>query len=132
IVDAALERGLKLSPVQDFFAMGGQGVVGTVDGRQVAVGNRRMMQASAIPPSLAEQAIFAAVDGKVLAGFAVADPVKESTPEAVRALKDEGVRIVMMTGDTQKNAAIVARELGIDEVLAEVLPEEKAAKVKAL
>jgi Cu+-exporting ATPase len=118
--------------VQDFFAMTGQGVVGGVDGHQVAIGSRRMMGASGIPPLLAQHSLFAAVDGKVVAGFTVADPVKETTPEAVKALHAEGIRLVMLSGDSRKNAEAVGRELGIDEVIAEVLPEQKLEKVKAL
>jgi Cu+-exporting ATPase len=128
IVEAALEKGLKLSPVQDFFAMTGQGVVGTVEGRQVAVGSRRFTQA----PASMEGQVFAAVNGKVVAGFNVADPIKETTPEAVAALHAEGIRIVMLSGDSRANAERVAKELGIDEVIAEVLPEQKVEKVKAL
>ena len=128
IVEAALEKGLTLSPVQDFFAMTGQGVVGTVEGRQVAVGSRRFAQA----PASMEGQVFAAVDGKVVAGFNVADPIKETTPEAVAALHAEGIRLVMLSGDSRANAERVAKELGIDEVIAEVLPEQKVEKVKAL
>jgi Cu+-exporting ATPase len=132
LVEAAHARGLRLSPVQDFFAMTGQGVVGGVDGHQVAIGSRRMMGASGIPPLLAQHSLFAAVDGKVVAGFTVADPVKETTPEAVKALHAGGIRLVMLSGDSRKNAEAVGRELGIDEVIAEVLPEQKLEKVKAL
>ena len=140
IVQGALERGIELAPVQDFFSMTGQGVVGTVQGRQVAVGSARFMQA--IPQPLAERAeslraegksaLFAALDGKVAAVIAVADPIKDTTPEAVRALKEEGVRIVMLSGDSRRTAEAVARKLGIDEAMGEVLPEQKLEKVKAL
>jgi Cu+-exporting ATPase len=95
-----------------------------------------------IPPPLAERAgslraegksaLFAALDGKVAAVIAVADPIKDTTPEAVRALKEEGVRIVMLSGDSRRTAEAVARKLGIDEVMGEVLPEQKLEKVKAL
>ncbi len=132
VVDAAQEKGLALAPVQDFFAMTGQGVVGTVEGRQVAVGSRRMMQSVGIPDGLADKSMFASVDGKVAAGFTVADPIKETTPEAVQALHAEGIRLVMLSGDSQQNAEAVGRTLGIDEVIGEVLPEQKAEKVKAL
>jgi Cu+-exporting ATPase len=128
IVEAAQAKGLALSPVQDFFAMAGQGVVGTVAGRQVAVGSRRFTQAA----TGMDGQVFAAVDGKVVAGFTVADPIKETTPEAVRALHGEGIRIVMLSGDSRANAERVAQELGIDEVIGEVLPEQKAEKIKAL
>ena len=132
IVAAAQARGLRLSPVRDFFAMTGQGVVGTVEGHQIAIGSRRMMEASGIPPLLAQHGLFAAVDGKVVAAFTVADAIKETTPEAVKALHAAGIRLVMLSGDSQKNADAVGRQLGIDEVVGEVLPEHKAQKVQAL
>jgi len=132
VVEAAQQKGLALLPVKDFFSMTGQGVVGSVDGRQVAVGSRRMMEASGVPAELADKSMFAAVDGKIVAGFTVADPIKETTPEAVKALHAEGIRIVMLSGDARKTAEAVGKQLGIDEVVAEVLPEQKAEKVKAL
>jgi P-type Cu+ transporter len=142
IAQGALERGIELAPVRDFFSMTGQGVVGTVDGLQVAVGSARFMQASGIPQALlaraealraeGKSALFAAIDGKVAAVIAVADPIKDTTPEAVRALKEEGVRIVMLSGDSRRTAEAVGRKLGIDEVIGEVLPEQKVEKVKAL
>jgi len=132
LVRAAEARGLALRPVADFFSTSGQGVVGTVDGRQVAAGNARFMQKLGIPAALAGEAMFAALDGKVFAGFAVADAVKETTPEAMRELKALGVRLVMLSGDSQKNVDAVARSLGIDQAIGEVLPEEKAKHVKRL
>jgi len=132
VVAAAEDRGLRLSPVQDFFSMTGQGVVGTVEGHQVAIGSRRMIEASGIPPLLAQHSLFATIDGKVVAAFTVADPIKQTTPEAVTALHAEGIRIVMLSGDSRKTAEAVGRQLGIDEVIAEVLPEQKLEKVKAL
>jgi len=132
VVEAARAKGLRLAPVQDFFAMTGQGVIGSVEGHQVAVGGPRMMQATGIPESLAQQSLFAAIDGKVVAGFSVADPVKQTTPEAMQALRASGIRLVLLSGDSRKNAEAVGRALGIDEVIAEVLPEQKAEKVKAL
>jgi Cu+-exporting ATPase len=133
VVRGAEARGLALAPVSDFFSMTGKGVVGSVDGRQVAVGSRAMAeQAGAVPASLADHSMFAVIDGKVAAGFTVADPVKETTPEAVAALKAEGVRIVLLSGDSQKNADAVGRSLGIDEVIGEVLPEQKKDKIESL
>jgi Cu+-exporting ATPase len=142
IVKAAEERGLRLSPVSDFFSMTGQGVVGTVEGRQVAIGSRRFFEGLAPDPAVFQRAdalrgegksaMFAAIDGKPAAILAVADPIKASTREAVAALKAARIRIVMLSGDSRKTAEAVGRELGIDEVLAEVLPEQKADKVKAL
>jgi Cu+-exporting ATPase len=107
-------------------------VVGTVQGRQVAIGSRRFAEKAGIPESLSGKAMFAAIDGKVVAGFTVADPIKETTPEAVKALHAEGIRIVMLSGDARKTAEAVGKQLGIDEVIAEVLPEQKVEKVKAL
>src|SRR6185369_10495407 len=114
------------------FSATGQGVVGSVEGRQVAVGSRRFMQSAAIPEAFSGQGMFAALDGKVVAAFTVDDPVKETTPEAVRTLHAEGIRIVMLSGDSRANAERVAKALGIDEVVGEVLPEQKAEKVRAL
>ena len=142
LVSAAEARGIRLQPVQDFFTATGQGAVGSVGGRQVAVGSARFMEAAGIPRSLLERAealraqgksvIFAAVDGKAVAVLAVADPIKQTTPEAVAALKALGVRLVMLSGDAQQTAAAVGARLGIDEVVGGVLPEQKAERVKAL
>ena len=124
-IEAAKARGVALSPVQDFFSMTGKGVVGTVDGRQVAVGSARLF-------GMAEEGMYAAIDGTPVARFTVADPIKETTFAALKALQAEGVRVVMLSGDSRRNAQAVAGKLGIDDVFAEVLPEEKADKVKAL
>ncbi len=133
VVHAAEKRGLSLSAVDEFNSVTGQGIEGRVEGRRVAVGSRRYMERfGGVPAALADKGIFAAIDGKVTAGLTVADPVKETTPEAVRALHAEGVRIVMLSGDSRRNAEAVGRQLGIDEVIAEVLPEQKVEKVKAL
>ena len=142
LVSAAEARGIRLQPVQDFFTATGQGAVGSVGGRQVAIGSARFMEAAGVPRSLLERAealraqgksvIFAAVDGKAVVVLAVADPIKETTPEAVAALKALGVRLVMLSGDAQQTAAAVGARLGIDEVVGGVLPEQKAERVKAL
>jgi Cu+-exporting ATPase len=143
IVTAAESRGIALAPVQKFDSVTGQGVQGTVDGRRVAVGNHRFMEAfGGVPGALAERAealraqakgaMFAAVDGRVAAVIAVADPIKETSAEAVAALKAQGVRIVMLSGDSRSTAESVGRQLGIDEVISEVLPEQKVDKIKAL
>jgi Cu+-exporting ATPase len=143
IVKGAEERGQKLQAVDPFESVTGQGVRGTVAGRAIAVGSRRFMESfGGAPPSLADRAdalrsqgktaLFAAIDGRVAAVIAVADPVKETTPEAVQALKAQGVRIVMLSGDSRKTAEAVGRQLGLDEVIGEVLPEQKADKIKAL
>ena len=142
VVGAAEARGIRLSPVSDFFTATGQGAVGSVGGKQVAVGSSGFMQASGIPQSLLSRAdalraqgktvIFAALDGRVAAVIAVADPIKDTTPEAVAALKALGVRLVMLSGDAQETAAAVGAQLGIDEVKGGVLPEHKAKHVRAL
>jgi P-type Cu+ transporter len=142
LVGAAEARGIRLSPVSDFFTATGQGAVGSVGGRQVAVGSTGFMQAAGIPQSLLGRAdalraqgktvIYAAVDGRVSAVIAVADPIKETTPEAVAALKALGVRLVMLSGDAQQTAAAVGARLGIDDVVGGVLPENKAEHVKSL
>jgi Cu+-exporting ATPase len=139
IVTAAERRGLSLAPVENFRSITGQGVEGVVAGKRVAVGSRRGMD---VPASLATKAealrslgkgaMFAAVDGKVIALMAVADPIKETTADAVKYLKMEGVRLVMLSGDARGTAEAVARQLGIDEVVAQVTPEQKIAKVKEL
>ena len=143
IVKGAEARGIALSAVDNFKSITGQGVEGTVDGRLVVVGNRRAMEAlGGVSAALAQKAdtwrsqgkgaMFAAIDRKVAALIAVADPIKETTADAVRLLKAEGVRVVMLSGDARGTAEAVGRELGIDEVIAEVLPEQKVEKVKAL
>jgi Cu+-exporting ATPase len=142
LVGAAEARGIRLSPVSDFFTATGQGAVGSVGGRQVAVGSTAFMQAAGIPQSLLGRAdalraqgktvIYAAVDGRVSAVIAVADPIKETTAEAVAALKALGVRLVMLSGDAQQTAAAVGTQLGIDDVVGGVLPENKAEHVQSL
>jgi Cu+-exporting ATPase len=143
IVNGAESRGIALAPVENFDSVTGKGVQGVIDGRRIAVGNRPFMDGfGGVPPTLAEKAetlraqaktaMFAAIDGRVAAVIAVADPIKETTAEAVKMLKDEGVKIVMLSGDSRKTAEAVGRQLGIDEVIAEVLPEQKVDKIKAL
>ncbi len=143
IVKGAEARGVVLGPVDDFDSVTGQGVQGTVDGRRVSVGNRRFMESfGGVSAALAAKAetlraagktaMFAAIDGRVAAVIAVADPIKDTTAEAVKMLKDEGVAIVMLSGDSRKTAEAVGRQLGIDEVIGEVLPEQKVEKIKAL
>jgi len=142
IVSGAEAKRLALLPVEDFASVTGQGVVGTVKGRQVAVGSARFMEAAGIPKEMLEKAealrgqgktvLFAAIDGRFAALVAVADPIKETSVEAVQALKALGVRLVMLSGDAKKTAQAVGAQLGIDEVIGEILPEDKAAHVKAL
>jgi Cu+-exporting ATPase len=143
IVSGAEARGVRLQPVEHFESVTGQGVRGEIGGRKVAIGSRRFMEMFAtVAQPLAEKAdalraqgktaIYAAIDGRVAAVIAVADPVKDSTPEAIKALQAEGVRMVMLTGDSRKTAEAVGRQLGIEEVIAEVLPEQKVETIKSL
>ena len=136
IVGGAAERHVEVSKATDFEAVTGKGVRGTVDGRAVALGNRALMTDLGVDlGALLEKAeemrregqtaMFVAVDGRPAGAVGVADPIKETTPGALRALREEGIRIVMVTGDSKTTAASVAARLGIDEVLAEVLPDQK-------
>ena len=143
IVNAAQEGKLTLSAVTDFDSPIGKGVVGTVDGQRVVSGSAKFLAENGIDsaplnPAAEQQraeaatVIFVGVDGK-LAGFvAIADPIKATTPQALKALKDAGIRIVMLTGDGKTTAEAVGKQLGIDEVVAEVFPEEKVAVVQRL
>jgi Cu+-exporting ATPase len=143
IVKGAEDRGLALAPVENFQSVTGLGVQGVVAGRKVAVGSRRFMEGfGGVPQALADKAdalrvrgqtaMFAAIDARAAAVIAVADPIKETTLEAVKALQSQGVRIVMLSGDSRKTAEAVGRQLGIEEVIGEVLPEQKVDKIKAL
>jgi len=143
IVMDAQERKLALAPVSDFDSPVGKGIIGTVDGQVIASGSQKFLSEHDITTeSLATAAeaqrqkaatvIFVGIGGK-LAGFvAIADPIKPTTPQALKALQAAGVRVVMLTGDGKTTAEAVGRELGIDEVVAEVFPEDKAAVVKRL
>ncbi len=135
--------GLKLATVSDFRSFTGKGVAGTVEGRAVALGNLKLLQELNIDagdlPARAETlrgdgqtVMLLAIDGKAAGLIGVADPVKASTLEAIRALHEEGVQVIMLTGDNRITAEAVAKKLGIDRVEAEVLPEQKAAIVKQL
>ncbi len=143
IVKGAAERGVKLADPAEFESITGKGVRGTVEGRRVALGNRALLDELGIDPGpLAERAeslradgqtvIFAAVEGGIAGLVGVADPIKESTPEAIRTLHAEGMRVVMLTGDSRTTAQAVARRLEIDEVIAEAMPEQKVDVVKRL
>jgi Cu+-exporting ATPase len=143
IVDGAKERSVTLPGVRDFDSDPGLGVWGNVDGRNVLVGNLRLMERHEIAvdalASEAEQerergatAIFIAVDGSAAGVLVVEDAIKETTPAAIGALKHQGIRVVMLTGDNQRTAESVGRELKLDEVFADVLPEDKANIVKEL
>ncbi|MEA1672024.1 copper-translocating P-type ATPase [Nitrospirillum sp. BR 11163] len=143
MVNAAQDQGLPLQEVADFGSVTGQGVVGAIAGRRVALGNAKLMAAQGITlDGLAEEAdalrqdgataMYLAIDGRIAGIIAVADPVKESTSDALKTLKADGVRVVMLTGDNKTTAQAVARRLGIDEVVAEVSPEDKNAVVRRL
>ena len=143
IVTAAQERGLDMSAVTEFNSPTGKGVVGVVDGRRLALGHANFLRELHIAPNALEQdaerlrhdgatAIFLGADGRLAAVIAVADPVKSTTPAALDALAKEGVRVVMLTGDNRTTAQAVARRLGIADVEAEVLPDQKSAVVEKL
>jgi len=143
IVKGAEERGLALTAPIDFASQTGRGVTGTVEGRRVAVGNSALFAALRIEPDgLPERAealrqgaqgvMMIAVDGSAAGLVAVADPIKKNARGALAALRRGGIRIVMLTGDSRTTADAVARQLDIDEVFAEVLPDQKAAVVKSL
>lgn len=143
IVSAARSEGLTLAPASDFTAIPGLGIRATVAGRRVEVGaDRFMAQIGADPSALAAAAaslaakarspLYAAIDGSLVALVAVADPIKATTPVAIAALHALGLKVAMITGDNRRTAEAIAAELGIDEVVAEVLPEGKVAALKAL
>jgi len=143
ILRAAQDRGLTLSEASEFDSPVGKGVVGVVDGKRLLLGGSRILQENGLTPGAlsaeADQlradgttAVFAAIDGQVVGVFGIADPIKPTTQAAVTALRAAGIRLVMMTGDNKTTAEAVARRLGIDEVEAEVLPQDKAAVVERL
>jgi Cu+-exporting ATPase len=143
IVKGAEKKGLALAPASDFQALTGKGVVGGVEGKRVALGNPTLMadegvNADGLHARLEERraegqtVMLAAVDGQLAGLLAVADPIRATTPEAIRLLHAEGLRIIMLTGDSRTTAEAVARTLGIDQVMAEVLPQDKGALVKRL
>ena len=143
VVRAATERGLSLAEATDFDAPLGRGVTGIAEGKHLLLGAPRLMAEEGVDISAlaadAERlrgdgatAIFVAVDGALTGVIGIADPIKASTPEALRALSSEGIRVVMMTGDNRTTALAVAGRIGIEEVEAEVLPEDKAAVVNKL
>ncbi|MGB8157193.1 MAG: heavy metal translocating P-type ATPase [Pseudolabrys sp.] len=143
IVAAAAERKLELATASDFDSPAGKGVTGTVEGKKIALGNARFLSELNIDTSAVREeaerlrsdgatAVFLAVDGKTAGVIAVADPIKQNTPEALRALAADGIRVVMLTGDNRTTAQAAARHLGIAEVEAEVLPGQKSAVVEKL
>jgi P-type Cu+ transporter len=143
IVAGAHERGIELTDASDFASVTGKGVRGRVGAITVVLGNRAMMQDAGLGPgplddraellrAAGQTAMFVAARDRVIGIVGVADPVKDTTPEAIRALRAEGLRIVMMTGDSLGTARAVANTLALDDVIAEVLPDQKAAHVRAL
>jgi Cu+-exporting ATPase len=143
IVAGAAARALRLENPTGFQAVAGKGVTGTVDGHTVALGNVGLLQQLGVAPGpLADAAerhraegqtvMFVVVDGQAAGLLAVADPIKATTPDAIRQLHAEGLKIVMLTGDNRTTAEAVARRLGIDEVMADVLPDQKADAVRRL
>jgi len=143
IVKAAIQKGLSLSNPTEFTYAVGKGVQGTVDGKRVAVGNESLMiEAGARRPgegvltigALGGTNLAVAVDGTYAGTITVADPIKSSTPDAIRGLKSQGLQIVMLTGDSRSTAAAIAQQLGLheDEFEAEVLPERKSEVIRKL
>jgi Cu+-exporting ATPase len=143
ILAAAGEKSLGLADVHDFAAPAGEGVVGKIEGRSIVVGNARFLGAKGIDlVSLADEAenlrrdgataVFVAVDGQLAGVIAIADPIKRTTAAALKALRAEGIRVVMLTGDNRTTAQAVAARLGIDEIEAEIPPDRKAEAVARL
>jgi Cu+-exporting ATPase len=143
IVRGAQERQISLLDVRDFESVTGKGVSGTVDGQRVAIGNVRHLEALGVDPgTLRDRAerlrregqtvMFVVIDGRPAGLVGVADPVKTTTVEAIKALHAQGIKVVMLTGDNRTTAEAVARSVGIDQVEADVLPDQKAAVVKRL
>ncbi|HEU0233583.1 MAG TPA: copper-translocating P-type ATPase, partial [Gallionella sp.] len=143
IVNGAQEKGVALATASDFRSFTGKGVTGTVEGRAVALGNLKLFEELQIDagdlPMRAEvlrsdgqTVMLLAIAGKAAGLIGVSDPVKASTPDAIRDLHEEGVQVIMLTGDNRITAEVVARKLGIDRIEAEVLPEQKASIVKQL
>jgi Cu+-exporting ATPase len=143
IVHGAEERSLTLAKTEDFNAVTGKGVTGKIEGKAVSLGNARMIADLGLEPGDwsdkadkrrddGETAMFAVVDGQIAGLICVADPVKETTPEALENLHGLGLRIVMATGDNERTARAVAARLGIDEIRADVLPEDKARIIREL
>jgi Cu+-exporting ATPase len=143
IVGGAEERAIQLPMSSDFQSYTGKGVTGTIEGRKVALGNAALMSESGVEAASLEAkadqlrsqgagVMFVAIDGKLAGLLVVADPVKDSAADAVAELQRDGIRVVMLTGDNRRTAEAVARRVGVDEVMAEVLPEQKQAKVEEL
>jgi Cu+-exporting ATPase len=142
-VKEAEDKDLKLADAHEFRSITGKGVIGSVDGKRIALGNRKLLEDLKIEPGdLWDQSerlrkdgqtvMFVVVEGAIAGLLGVADPVKPSTPEAIRMLHEDGIKIIMVTGDNRTTAEAVAKKLGIDEVHAEVLPEQKIEVIRDL
>ena len=143
IVKGAEERGVKLAETREFRSITGKGVVGSADGKNVALGNAKLLEELNIKAGElwgqseelrkeGQTVMYVVVDGAIAGLLGVADPVKQSTPEAIELLHEDGIKIVMLTGDNRTTAEAVAKRLGIDQIQAEVLPEQKVEVVKRL
>jgi Cu+-exporting ATPase len=143
IVAGAEERGIKILNAESFQSITGKGVLGKIEGHDVALGNIKLLEDIRIDPGrLSEKAdemraegqtvMYVVIDGKITGLLGVTDPIKETTPEAIRQLHHEGIKVVMLTGDNRTTAIAVAKKLDIDEVIAEVLPDQKVKEVKLL
>ena len=143
IVAYATEKDIDLVEVDDFSAIPGHGIEAKISGRNILVGNRKLMHDHQIETGGAEQelidyevdgktAMLIAIDGKYKGIVAVADTIKDTAPQAIQELKDQGIDVIMLTGDNERTAQAIAKQVGIDEVIAQVLPEEKADKVKEI
>ncbi|MCM3741539.1 heavy metal translocating P-type ATPase [Oceanobacillus luteolus] len=143
IVTYATEQNMDFAEVDDFNAIPGHGIEATITGKNILVGNRKLMQDHHIEVGDAEQelvqyemegktAMLIAVDGEFKGIIAVADTIKDTAPQAIQELKDQGLEVIMLTGDNERTARAIAKQVGITEVIAEVLPEEKADKVKEI
>ncbi|MCZ6875134.1 MAG: heavy metal translocating P-type ATPase, partial [bacterium] len=141
IVKGTQERGIDLTKVAEFQSITGKGVIGTVDNQKVALGNSKLLEELKIEPgALNTQAqsmrgegqtvMFVVINDKLSGLIGVSDPIKKTTPEAIKLLHEEGIRVVMLTGDSRTTAEAVARKLGLDDVVAEVLPDQKAEVIK--
>ena len=143
IVEGAEDRALELPSATDFQSHTGQGVTGLVESRKVALGNQALMKSVGVDAGLLETeadglrsqgagVMFVAIDGKLAGLIVVADPIKDGAAEAIAELHEEGIRIIMLTGDNRRTAEAVAAKLGIDDVIADVLPDQKQAKIEQL
>ncbi|MGD0142915.1 MAG: HAD-IC family P-type ATPase, partial [Rhizomicrobium sp.] len=143
MVEAAKIRGIALASVANFASVTGKGVTGIIEGRQIALGNAKLLDDLHVSVDTigshaesmrvdGQTVVFVAVDGKIAGLIGVADPIKSTTAAAIRELRADGMRIVMLTGDAKSTAAAVAAKLGLDDVVAEVLPDQKTGTIKRL